>query len=272
MPRNFSLRVAIVSALLVLCLTAATAADFTDLKIGPLISTYSGVSHAGLFKHINEYMALQGSVDRFRDFDISTPFGLTWEIPWRGPIELTGYCSYSQYFSKASFSPFEWSSDRSLTVDLYEVVLGFNYYVDLVKTGVVEPYLGAGLAFGYAQSDLRIDLVKTQAVIDAWGEDPENGDPPPDQHFLIESDDLSIGASAWVGLRYSFSPRFMMSAEMSGMMCQEQQTFDFPGSLPYIYPGGVPENYEAANDLLMGAYTLDLNGLKLSLSLKMLVF
>ncbi|MDP6419021.1 MAG: outer membrane beta-barrel protein [Candidatus Krumholzibacteria bacterium] len=249
-------------------------AEIPDLKrfaFGPQVATYSGPSHESLLSHINVGMSrMEGGSPSapFRDLPVGVPFGFgaLWRI--KPPVALEANYSYASFETSTSFLPHEWESPRSLNTQLHELRFAFQYGLDFVRSRAVEPYLGGGVSFLHARSLLEIDLLNINEVT----ENQDNPGSPilPDRHFRVESKDTSLGAVAFVGLRYRLSPQAFLQAELMGTMGQITQNFEYEGSLQYIAPGSPPELFDdpEVNDILWGSYPLNLNGMKLSLSLR----
>jgi hypothetical protein len=227
-------------------------------QLGLFVATYSGPSHEDLLTHINEYMDLYGDNEgRFDDFAVGTPVALrlAWNQQPRITYTLTYY--FSSYNTSADFVFNGWPSQRSVDTNLHEIALALNYGLNFMRSDRISPYLGLGLDIFFADSMLNIDLKNPL---------PGGEDPLPDQYFSIPSRDAALGALAFAGLTYHFSHRIALQAEMQGVMGQVRQTFDYEGSFQHTNPSGeVPPNLD--NDILLGAYQLNLNGLRLSLGL-----
>jgi hypothetical protein len=242
-----------------------------DWTIGPLVGTYSGPSHEDLLLiRMNGIMSvMMGSNPDtpFSDFEIGTPVGavIAWEP--NPPIAFAATYYYSQYSAEADFVPHAWDSPRELTTNLHELVVSLRYSLSFVKSKTIVPYIGGGLCYALADSELKIDLINTHGVMFDTNQ-PELG-VIPDQHFSIKTTDGSLGGIALAGVKYNVTSRVQLVAEMQGILGQIRQDFDYSGSLQHILPGA-PASAVAdpgANDLLFGAYQLDLNGLRLSLGL-----
>ena len=226
-------------------------------SLGLNIGTYSGPNHAVLMSHLNNIMAVMGpTTSRFQSFEVGTPLGARIMREFRGPISFAGTYHYSNFTQKGLFVPHGWESERNLTTKLHEFILGFHYALSFVKSSTVEPYVGAGAAFLFADSQLDIGL-----------DDPDTDDI--DKNFLVESTDFSLGAEAYIGLNYHLSSKLMLQGELGGTMGQVSQSFDYTGSLQHIDPGTPQDAVEnpEVNDILWGSYPLDLNGLRLSIGL-----
>ena len=236
-------------------------------SLGPFIGTFSGPSHENVLNHVNNTMGrLSGGVlaSAFTNFDVGTPVGLRLFRAVNEVVSVSSTYSYSQFFTKGAFTPMEWQSDRSLTTNLHELELAAHYELDFVRGNKIEPYFGVGLDFILADSQLAIDLVNVYGVT----EDGEEGGPVlPDRSFEIDSSDFGIGALGLAGLNFNFTRRVALNAEIQGVLGQVRQHFDYDGSLQYISPGSDGVEDPQVNDILMGSYPLDLNGLRLSICL-----
>ncbi len=226
-------------------------------SLGMNAGTYSGPNHAVLMNHLNNIMVVMGpTTTPFQSFEVGTPLGGRIMRSFRGPISFAGTYHFSQFTQKGLFVPHGWESERNLTSNLHEFILGFHYALSFVKSSTVEPYVGAGAAFLFADSQLDIGL-----------DNPGTDDV--DKTFLIESTDFALGAEAYIGLNYHLSSKLMLQGELGGTMGQVSQSFDYAGSLQHLEPGTPQDAVEdpSVNDILWGSYPLDLNGLRLSIGL-----
>ncbi|MBN2171593.1 MAG: hypothetical protein JW819_09780, partial [Candidatus Krumholzibacteriota bacterium] len=123
-----------------------------------------------------------------------------------------------------------------------------------------DPYVGVGINLFLADSEYSVGLRNVYGVSDGDGV-------MADQDFAMTSRDFTAGPVALAGLTYHLNSRVAINGEFQGIMGQVRQQFDFDGSLPYIIPGYNPDDPLKVNDILQGAYPMDLNGIRLSVSL-----
>ncbi len=240
-----------------------------EWRVGAVVGTYSGPSHAQVLTHVNNLMAVMGSEPgfQFEDFDVGTPFGavITWEP--QPPLAFALNYYYSQYTAEADFTPHGWGSHRKLTTNLHELLLSMRHSLSFIRSKTIVPYIGGGLLYSYGDSKLEIELENTTGVV-YDSNDPES-EVIPDQSFEVGSRKGSIGGVALAGVMYNITGRVQLVAEMQGILGQVRQEFDYSGSLQHIAPGLNPDVYldQGLNDMLFGSYQLDLNGLRLTIGL-----
>ncbi len=233
-------------------------------RIGSLIATYAGPSHANVLTHVNNMMLVMQSEDgyRFDNFGMGTPLGLRLLWSANDVVSFSGTYNYSQYTAESFFDPYGWDSDRSLTTKLHEFTLGLQYGLQFVRSQKIEPYVGFAMNYAYADSKLAIELVNPGYVYVAGSDEVLM----PNQSFEVSSSNGGLGVLAMAGLSFHLTGRLLINAEIQGVMGQIRQYFDYDGSLQYIEPTPAPADVEnpGINDILLGAYPLDLNGIRLS--------
>lgn len=265
-----SLRPLLLCAIL---LSITPAASPAQLELGPqkawyvgaMVGTFAGPSHADLLFRTNDIMQVLGSTygTRLTDFESSTPLGLRLQWNVLPEVGFSATYSYSDYASAQIFDPLGWSSPRELTTKLHEVGLALHYGLDFVRNQRLLPYVGFGVGIVMADSDLSIDLIN---VAGAPESDPEN--PYPDQSFTVSATDRSLAYFGLAGLVFRMTDRISWTAEIQGVMGDVRQDFDYDGSLQYLNPTDASNvDDPRRNDILMGSYPLDLNGVRLAVGL-----
>lgn len=231
------------------------------------IATYSGPSHADVLFRINDIMPLMQSDPGIRLSDFEEGMPLSMRVHWNylPALGFSATYSTSSYSSANDFEAHSWSSPRELTTRLHELGLALHYGLDFVRSQKLLPYVGGGAAIVMADSKLSIDLLNVQNLPPFDPDDPTAPDYP-DQHFLVKARDATVTYFGMAGLIYRFTNRVSLSAEVQGIMGDIRQDFDYSGSLQHVNPG-TPQNQIddwSINDILGGAYPLDLNGIRLS--------
>jgi len=228
-------------------------------------STFSGASHAILLHEINLDMKQGGGtlVSPFQNFDVGSPVGGKARWHYKGPIVFSGTYFFTQYETSAEYIIHGWETDRKLESNLHEVQLAVEYSLSFINSRTIDPFLGAGILYSYADSHLDINLNN----VDELG--PGNGDIYPSRTFRVESQNSSFGATAFAGLNYNLNRKVTLQGLLAGTMVQIGQGFVYKGSLQYFQPESSDEDIgnPALNDILGGSHPFDLNGLRLSIGL-----
>lgn len=231
-------------------------------SLGPYLATYAGPTHDDLLAYTNRIMAVnQSDPDRrFEDLPTGVPAGL--RLWWKAGSLLAFSATYgfSRYSTEATFTPFEWESRREMAVNLHELTVAVHHSLAFLRGSAADPYVGVGVNVYVADSEYTIGLRNVYGVT-------EDGDVMSDHDVAMSSMDWTAGPVALAGITYHLSPRVAVNGEFQGLMGQVRQHFDYEGSLPYIVPNYNPDDPLKVNDVLQGAYPMDLNGIRLSVSL-----